>query len=201
MKPRICICPVMCGCILLLLSGCMTQRVALQVSDTDKPLKIVRTENLILTVRFLDDDTLRQKFGKETNPYISDYYSVQFRRFMVFEFSIENTGSAPIKFQLNRLEMQFGGTYTFPYNQFRINQYWGFKDEEGEIRAGQKARREKYVKEYVLPDSATIPAPGRLRGYAVFTGDTPNYGTATLYVPIFTPAGKPLHRFEVSFEF
>lgn len=201
MKLRVAAGLAVCAGIFFLLSGCMTQRVALSVVDSDKPLKIERTEDLILTARYLDDNTLKQKFGREeTNPFLSDYYSVQFRRFLVFELSIENAGSAPVKFLLNRLELQFGGTAMNAYNAFRINQYWEYKDEEA-VKAVYKARRERFVKENVLRDSVTIPAPGELKGYAVFTGNTPNYGTATLYVPVFTPLGEVVHRFELSFEF
>lgn len=201
MKLRITAGLAACAGIFLLLSGCMTQRVALSVVEADKPLKIERTEDLILTVRYLDDDTLKQKFGKkETNPFLSDYYSLQFRRFLVFELSLENAGSVPVKFLLNRLELQYGGKAMNAYNAFRIIQYWEFKDEE-DVRGSQKAKRERFVKDNVLRDSVTIPAPGELKGYAVFTGNTPNYGTATLYVPVFTPRGEVVHRFEVSFEF
>ena len=190
-----------CAGIFLLVSGCMTQRGSLSVAEADKPIKIIKTEDLILTVRYLDDDTLKQKFGKETNPFLSDYYSLQFRRFMVFELSIENTGSVPVKFLLNRLELQYGGKAMFAYNKFRINQYWEFKDDQDEVKGIHKARRERFVKDNVLPDSVTIPAPGELKRYAVFTGNTPNYGTATLYVPVFTPMDEVVHRFEVPFEF
>ena len=202
MKIRVAARLAACAGIFFLVSGCMTQHAPLSVAGADKPLKIEKTEDLILTVRYMDDDTLKLKFGKkEANPFLSDYYSLQFRRFLVFELSLENAGSVPVKFLLNRLELQYGGKAMNAYNAFRINQYWEFKDDEEEVKGSQKARRERFVKDNVLRDSVTIPAPGELKGYAVFTGNTPNYGTATLYVPIFTPTGEVVHRFEVPFEF
>ena len=201
MKTRTIAALILCTGILLGATGCKTQHVALKVTEADKPIKVIRAEGLTLTARFLDDEILRAKFGREHNPFVSDYQSLQFRRFMVFELSIENEGSDPVLFQLDPLELQYGGKAMFAYNGFRINQYWGFKDDEINIRGSQQVRRARFVKENVLPDSMTIPAPGELKGYAVFAGNTPNYGTATLYVPIFKPAGGPLHRFEVSFEF
>jgi hypothetical protein len=201
MKPNMLTKIVFCASMVLLLVGCVTQHLGLVVADTDKPVKIIRTDDFILTARFMDDETLRAKFGKETNPFVSDYYSLQFRRFMVFEVSIENTGSEAVKFQLNALELHYEGSNMSAYNEFRINQYWAFKDEQGEVKAGDKTRRERFVKNNVLPAAATIPAQGELEGFAVFTGNTPNYGSAILYVPIFSLAGRPVHRFEVPFEF
>lgn len=189
--------------ILLALTGCLSQNPPLKIAETDKPIKVVRAEDLILTARFLDDETLEAKFGDpdKGNPFLSDYYTIQFRRFIVFELSIENAGTAPVMFELNRLEMQFGGKAMFAYNEFRINQYWEFKEDKDNVKGIYKARRERFVKQNVLPASRTIPAPGELKGYAVFTGNTPEYGTATLYVPLFAPDGKTVHRFEVPFEF
>jgi hypothetical protein len=183
----------------LALAGCLTPRPPLKLSEADKPIKIVREEGLVFTARFLDDETLIVKFGDRANPFISDYTSLMFRRFIVFELSIKNTGSEPVMFQLNRLELQFAGKSLFAYNRFRINQYWEFEEEDA--RGIEKAKRERLVNENVLPDSIKIPSPGELKGYAVFTGNTPEYGTATLFVPLFSEDGRMVHRFEVSFEF
>ncbi len=201
MKIKIAVILAICTAVLVSTTGCLTKRPPLTVADTDKPIKVVRSEDFILTVRFLDDETLEAKFGDRANPFLSDYTSVQFRRFMVFELSIENTGSDPVKFLLNRLELQFGGNALDAYNRFRIIQYWDFKEDEGEVKGIYKVRRERIVKENVLPEAVTIPSPGELKGYAVFAGNTPNYGVATLYVPVFTPMEELVHRFEVTFEF
>ena len=72
----------LCAGILVAISGCLSPRPALQIAETDKPIKVVRAEELILTARFLDDETLEAKFGDKTNPFISDYTSFQFRRFL-----------------------------------------------------------------------------------------------------------------------
>jgi hypothetical protein len=200
-KTRIAAVLTLCAGILLAATGCKTQHMALKLVEGEKPLKVARAEGLTLTARFLDDEVLRAKFGEKQNPFVSDYYSLQFRRFIVFDLSIENEGSNPVLFRLDTLELQYGGSALHAYNEFRINRYWEFKEQKDKVRGSQRVRRERYVKENVLPDSVTIPTGGKLRGYAVFTGSTPNYGTATLYVPIFAPDGRVVHRFEVPFEF
>ena len=40
-----------------------------------------------------------------------------------------------------------------------------------------------------------------MRGYVVFVGNTPSYGPATVYVPLFESKEVALHRFEFPFEF
>lgn len=184
---------------LLLSSGCLTPPVPLDPQGN--PMQTAATEDLRATARFIDDETLVHKFGKSANPYLTDYASVQLRRFVVFELSVENGGTEPLRFLLNRLELQFGDKALFAYNQSRIDQYWEFKDKQSKTRGSDKARRERVVRETVLPDSAVIPPNGKLNGYAVFTGNTPSYGTAMLYVPVLAMSGKVAHRFEMPFEF
>ncbi len=74
-------------------------------------MQTAATEDLQATARFIDDETLVHKFGKSANPYLSDYASVQLRRFVVFELSVENAGTEPLRFFLNRLELQFGSPW------------------------------------------------------------------------------------------
>jgi hypothetical protein len=182
----------------LLLTGCQTPP-ALAVQGS--PLRTAEAEGLRATARFIDDDTLVHKFGKTANPYLSDYVSLQLRRFIVFELSIENGGTEPLNFRLNRLELHFGDKSLFAYNDLRINQYWEFKDKQSKTRGSDKARRERIVRDTVLPDSATIPPNGMLNGFAVFGGNTPSYGNATLYVPVLSMSGQVAQRLEMAFEF
>jgi hypothetical protein len=183
----------------LLLTGCLTPPAPLAVKGS--PLRTAEAEGLRATARFIDDDTLIHKFGKTANPYITDYASLQLRRFIVFELSIENNGTESLRFRLNRLELQFADKALLAYNDFRINQYWEFKDKQTKTQGSDKARRERIVRDTILPDSGIIPANGKLNGYAVFAGNTPSYGNATLYVPVLALSGEVAQRLEMAFEF
>jgi hypothetical protein len=184
----------------LLVAGCMEQRVALKVKDD--PIKVEKAEGLIATVRYLDDPTLIQKYGKEGNPFLTDYYRLQIKRLMVFELSVENETNEPADFRLNRLELQFGGKALESYNRFQLMQHWEFQDQRVKTIALDKVRRESIINQWVLPNKLTIPPVGKIKGYVVFIGNTPRYGKANLYVPLFKPKSEDIiYRFEFAFEF
>ena len=185
--------------IVLLVSSCLTQRTPLQVRD--RPIKNDTHEGLTTTVRFVDEAILKAKYREEVNPFLTDYNRVQLRRVMVFEVTVENGGSEAVLFQLNRLELQYGGKSLQPYNRFQLDQHWQFTDEDRGTKSVHKTRREKIIEDMVLPNSYTLAAGGIMRGYAVFVGNTPNYGSAKVYVPLFKSKDQEYHRFEFPFEF
>lgn len=183
----------------LLVSSCLTQRMPLSVKD--RPIKTETYEGFTATVRFLDEAILEAKFREEINPFLTDYNRMQLRRVIVFEVTVKNQGTEAVLFFMNRIELQYGGKALQPYNRFQLGQHWEFRDEDAGTKPIHKARREKIIKDLVLPNSLTIPAPGEMRGYVVFVGNTPNYGPATVYVPLFESKEVVLHRFEFPFEF
>ena len=64
-----------------------------------------------------------------------------------------------------------------------------------------KCKREKIIEETVLPNSYNIQAGSVMQGYVVFLGNTPNYGPAKVYLPLFKSKDVEFHRFEFPFEF
>ena len=183
--------------IVVLVSGCLTQRMPLHVQD--RPVKTETHEKLTATVRFVDEAILKAKYKDEVNPFLTDYNRMQLRRLIVFEVTVENDGSDPLSFFLNRVELQFGGNTFKPYNRFQLGQHWEFVDEEA--KGIHKSRREKIIKQTVLPNSYPIQARSSMRGYVVFVGNTPNYGSAIVYVPLYKSQEREFHRFEFPFEF
>ncbi len=183
----------------LLVSSCLTQRMPLSVKD--RPIKTETYEGITARVRYLDEAILEAKFREEINPFLTDYNRMQLRRVIVFEVTVKNQGTEAVLFFMNRLELQYGGKALQPYNRFQLGQHWEFTDEDAGTKGVHKARRGKIIKDLVLPNSLTIPAPGEMRGYVVFVGNTPNYGPAKVYVPLFESKEVVHHRFEFPFEF
>ena len=183
--------------IVVLVTSCLTQHMPLHVQD--RPIKTDTYEDLTATLQFVDEVILKAKYREEVNPFLTDYNKFQLRRLVVFELTVENQSPDAILFVLNRLELQYGGKALRPYNRFQLGQHWEFTDQEA--KAIHKSRREKIIEEMVLPNSYTLQAGGVMRGYVVFVGNTPNYGSAMVYVPLFKLEDVVLHRFEFPFEF
>lgn len=183
----------------VLLAGCASTRGPLVVKDN--PVKTAGADGLRASLRFLDDSALIQKFGKTANPFISDYGSLQRRRITTFELTVENGGAEQLLFIMNRLELQHGGKSLDPYNRFQLQQEWEFQDDQKPVKPIDKVRRERIINENVLPNTLSVPAGGKFKGYVVFIGNTPRYGTATVYVPLLRGKDDLAHRLEFTFEF
>jgi homospermidine synthase len=183
--------------LIVLVSSCLTDRSPLHVQD--RPVKTQNYAEVTATLRFVDEAILKAKYKDEVNPFLTDYNAVQLRRVIVFELTVENQSPDALLFVMNRIELQYGGKALQPYNRFQLNQHWEFTDEEA--KAIYKSRREKIIEQMVLPNSYTLQAGGIMRGYVVFLGSTPNYGSATVYVPLFEIKDRVFHRFEFPFEF
>ena len=77
------------GITVLLLSSCLFRgRPPLELKGN--PIQRATEGDFHATLRFMDDETLDVKYKKEANPFLSDYYSAQFKRIMVFELTLEN---------------------------------------------------------------------------------------------------------------
>jgi hypothetical protein len=185
--------------LVLLVASCLTQRAPLQVRD--RPIKTDTYDGLTATVRFVDEVILKAKYKEEVNPFLTDYNKMQLRRVIVFELTVENEGSEALLFIMNRLELQYGGKALQPYNRFQLGQHWEFTDEDRGTKPIHKVRREKIIEETVLANSYTLQAGGIMQGYVVFVGNTPNYGSAKIYIPLFKSKDEVYHRFEFPFEF
>ena len=183
----------------ILVSSCVTSRKPLKVQD--RTVKTEKWEGLTATVKFVDETFLKAKYRKEYNPFLTDYNRIQLRRLIVFELKVDNKSPQDLFFVMNRLEFQYSGKYLKPYNRFLLGQHWEFTDEDRGTDASDIVRREKIIENTVLPNSYTLRAGGIMKGYAVFVGDTPNYGPAAVYIPLFKNKEAVLHRFEFSFGF
>jgi hypothetical protein len=61
--------------------------------------------------------------------------------------------------------------------------------------------RENIIEKNVLRNSYTISAGGAIKGYLVFIGNTPTYGEAALYIPVYRTERERVELFEFTYEF
>ena len=185
---------------LLVLSSCLfTGRPPLELKGN--PIQRATEGDFRATLRFMDDETLDVKYREEANPFLTDYYSAQFKRIMVFELTLKNEGDQPAQFFLNRVELQYGGKTLNPTNQFHLEEYWKFKDSQRETKGIYVSRRENIIEKTVLPNSYTLNTGGAVKGYLVFLGNTPTYGEAVLYIPVYRTERERVELFTFTYEF
>ena len=184
---------------IIILSGCATTRSALVIKDS--PIKTVDEERISTTLRYLDEETLISKFGKKKNPFLTHYYTLQFKRIMVFEVKVQNSRQESIELILNRMELQFGGNAVHPTNRFQLSNFWESRDDLDETKPTDRRKKERVIKDYVLPNSITVGTGGKVAGYAVFMGNLPRYGQASVYIPLFRKKIELIHNFRLRFEF
>lgn len=161
----------------LLLVSCQTQRQALSiVSD---PVVTVEQDGLSLTLRFRDDAGLRKRFGIEANPFLTPYYTLFFKRMIVFELAVENHSSAEYLFTLSKCQMKFETSAITPTNQFHLLEYWESVDDKPPLTA----KRAPLIKKYVLANERVVASGGAIFGFLVFQGNMPSHGTAQVSIP------------------
>lgn len=189
----------LCG-VALLLSGCLfTGRPPLELEAN--PIQRAAEGDFSAVLRFMDDGTLDVKYREEANPFLTDYYSAQFKRIMVFELTLENESDQAAQFFLNRVELQYGARTLNPTNRFHLKEYWKFKDSQRDTKAIYVSMRENIIEKNVLSNLATISGGGAIRGYLVFIGNTPTYGEAVLYIPVYRTKDERVELFSFTYEF
>lgn len=180
-----------------LLSGCETPPLP---QTQDSPVKTVKRNDYLVVARFLDEGTLKARYGARHNPFIAVQRLATPRRFLVFKLNFQQV-TRKIVVRTGELEFQLGGTHTGPLNEFHLLQYWEQEDESGDILPQEKDIRDATIKSEVLPRQLKIPAGGGFSGLVVFSANFPRYGKGTLYVPILDENERLIERLELTFEF
>jgi hypothetical protein len=167
---------VACLAAVLLLPSCGTNRRTLRLPP--EPVVTVEQEGVTMTLRFLDESSLRQKFGSSENPFLTDYNLLMFRRNVVFELTIQNQGPSSFLFELRGCELQYGGKTLGPLNRFQLASDVHIRDEDPRLKAPKTALIERYV----LPNKVNLAPGGLLTGYLLFQGNLPVSGEAQVSI-------------------
>jgi hypothetical protein len=175
------------------LSGCSTAGKA--ITAPAEAMEELDKEGISLTLRYLDDATLRKGFGTGANPFLTEYYRLSFRRFLVFELTLRNQSGAAVELALNRCRLEYGSKETEAANRFQLVTHWESLDDDPRVVAQKK----KLIERYVLPNVATVPDGSTRFGYLVFKGNLPRQGEAVVRVPVFREGGSLGFDFRYTF--
>ena len=185
---------------MLSLSSCLfTGRPPLELKGN--PIQRAVAGDFRATLRFMDDETLNIKYKEQANPFLTDYYSAQLKRITVFELTLENESEQAAQFFLKRVELDYGGKTLNPTNQFHLKEYWKFKDSQERTKGIYVSMRENIIDKNVLRNSYTIGAGAAIRGYLVFMGNTPTYGEAVIFIPVYRTERERVELFRFTYEF
>ncbi|MBA7651599.1 hypothetical protein ES703_59418 [subsurface metagenome] len=194
--------------IVFLFASCGTERFTIRSRDIE--IQTQTMYGITLSVKFLNEDDLVERFGRVNNPFIAPLSALGFTRMMVFEALVENNSKntadpvtiATVIMPLNKIEIQFGGKNKNPVNRFHLYEFWKnriYKDDT--YKKWNSSKINQLIKKTVLPNTVISKPQSDTPGLLVFMGRFPNYGTADVYIPIFTEDGKQLHNFRFVFRF
>lgn len=188
---RILVISTACLAAALSLASCGINRKSIRLPA--EPVVTVEQEDVSMTLRFLDEPSLRQRFGTSENPFLTDYSRALLRRNVVFELTIRNKGSASFPFELQDCELQYGGKALPPLNRFQQASDVNLRDEDRRLKAPKTA----LINKYVLPNRTTLASGSMLTGFLLFQGNLPVSGEALVTIPGFE--GQASFQFRYAF--
>lgn len=189
---------------ILLLAGCSTGKRFVKTegasSDTATDL------GLSVKLRYIDEEEIKEKYGKRNNPFLSPPSALSPNPFIIFELTMDTDQNfkGPFTVHLKDVEIQFGGINKQPTNQFLLTKFW-----EHELQ--QEMLDKRYVgwsmgkirvliKRTIFPNKFEIQRGDTQKGLLFFKGGFPRYGEAFVYVPVIKD-GAMAKNFRFTFEF
>ncbi len=166
----------------------------------DSPLKTAKREDYFVVARFMDEGTLKGRYGPRFNPFISIRRLATPRRFMTFKLNFEQIDRT-IVVSRRRMLLQMGGKSSGAASEFYLLNYWEREDADLDIMPADQRRRTQHIRNELLPETIKLPPGGRTSGLVVFSDNYPPYGKAILYLPVLDENEREIERLEFSFEF
>ena len=160
------------------LSSCGTSRRTIRLPA--EPIVTVEQAGVTMTLRFLDEPSLRQRFGSTENPFLTDYYRVDVpaqRGFRADDPRTRDPRAFP--FELRDCELQYGGKTLGPLNRFQLASDVDILEEDPR----QKAPKKALINRYVLPNRAKSRPWRHAAGFLLFQGNLPISGEALVTIP------------------
>ncbi len=181
---------------LLLFIGCATDRNAVQQKEV--PPMTLSEKGLTVTVTYLTEDQLLERFGERNNPFIPPPSALGFNKTVVFELNIKSISEGNVI--LNKIELQYNDGVDRPKNMFHFENYWEMELSRGDTQKNDLAKIKYVIKQNLLPNELVVGKNLTYAGFIVFQGKLPQYGNFTLYVPVFNKNGEMLNNFKFVFE-
>jgi hypothetical protein len=138
-----------------------------------------------LTLTYLDEETLIERFGTRDNPYISPYTFNKNKTITAFDLTIVNrsAGDLTIKLPLQTAMIYAGNKSYTARNQFHLGSFWeSFPQQKGQGTASKK----QAVINKTLLENATIVKSGETKGGIIaFLGNVQIWGEPEVHIPLF----------------
>ena len=177
--------------------GCASEPLAIK----GNPVKTFKSDSFLLTTIFLDEMTLKTRYGKKNNPFINVRHYITPRTFMVFDVIIK-AEKEPLKLQLNKMQLQYASINVTPRNRFLMAQHWRYEDtDNADIRPIDTRRKELLINKTLLPDNVRVSAGSTIKGLILFSANFPKSGEAVLTIPVFDGRGNLLDVAELGYRY
>ncbi|UCB46940.1 MAG: hypothetical protein JSV25_05855 [Spirochaetota bacterium] len=183
------------------LVGCSTDQ---RVVKKEIEIHTNKEIGLSIKLRYVPEKELREKFGRQSNPFLSQGSVLGMNQTIVFELEAitEKNFRGPFMIELSRIELQFGNVNTDPTNQFQLISFWDFRFQKEHVYQGWsmgKVRRR--TKKNLLPNEFVINRDKVVKGYLLFRGSFPRYGDAAIYIPVLREGEGMVKNFKFDFLF
>ena len=183
--------------LVLLLAGCETGPVHLVQGE---PFQWYYGDAFDMRLRFLDEELLRERYGRRNNTFIAPA-GLSGERFLPFDLDLFTDVEEAVTVRLSEIELAMGGRTYQPQNRFHFGNYWRERDESQGTSGAHARQRQQEIVRVLLDNEVTVREVGSHQGMILFRGRFPRYGTARIIVPARNREGRELERAVFEFEF
>ena len=156
------------------------------------------TENFSMNVNYLTEPELNRRFSGKYNPFIAPQLMLTPKDFLVFEFDVIRSETA-YQVLLSRARIEFGGSVDEPDTSFQFRSFWNGVSWVEDMRSVDKRRFFNLIDTYVEGDD--FNTGNKTIGFMVFRGSFPEYGEATLTIPVRDTATDERYNLSQTWEF
>jgi|GEM_PF-3800864 len=179
------------------LAGCETTPTHMVQGE---PYRWYYGEDFDMRLRFLDENLLRERYGRRNNTFIAPA-GLGRERFLPFDLDIFTDVEQAVTIRLSEIELAMGGRTYRPQNRFHFGNYWERRDRSDGTRGSLARQRQQEIRRVLLDNQITVREVSSDQGMVLFRGSFPRYGTARITVPVRDRQGRELERAEFEFEF
>jgi hypothetical protein len=183
--------------LMVIVIGCESKRKSIRKAEISVEPVTLREKNFTMTMRYLTNSMLLNRYGQKNNPFISNSAN----RIVVFELTIQSPTDAWV--YLNAIELHSGGSFKRPIDPFQFNSEWQNKlrsrpqSEAGVsyYKGWQTARVKKIIDRAVMPLKFKMDPGKSYQKLLIFSGMIARRGTLEIYVPVYDDNLDFIHEF------
>lgn len=139
------------------------------------------TDEMTMQVSYVTEPELNRRFSGKYNPFIPPGLMITPQDFIIFEFDVTRA-ETPHTVLLSRASLEYGGRVDEPDNAFQFRSFWNGVSWVEDMRGVDRRRFFSLIDSYVVGND--FSTSNKTIGLIVFRGSFPDYGEATLRIPI-----------------